>query len=446
MPRRCLVPLIVALVGASPLAAQDRRAAQIDAVFADLNRGDAPGCAVGVVHEGVLRFANGYGMANLERREPITPSTVFYLASVSKQFVAASAALLAVQGRLSLDDDVRRYVPELPDYGARITIRHLLHHTSGLRDYLELMGMAGMSLDEAWTPDTILALVARQAGLNFPPGARYLYSNTGYFLIPIIVQRVTGHPLRAWTATHLFGPLGMEHSHFHDDWRHAVARRALAYRPADGGGYEVDFLPRFDQVGSGGLLSTVEDLARWDGHFDSGTVGGPALRQLQLTRGVLADGDTLDYALGLELGEYQGLRTVEHGGSMMGFRTYSLRFPDERLTVICLCNRADANPSARARQVADVYLQDRFATALAAYAGTYRSEELGVTWHAEVAGASLTVRRPGEEATPLRSAGRDRFRHPRGQEIRFLREGGPVVGFELNGGRAQGIRFHRVGG
>lgn len=438
-----LLALSLAATGRS--AAQAGYAARIDSVFAEFDRADSPGCAVGVVRDGRLVYAKGYGMANLERAEPLTPSTVFYLASVSKQFTAASVGVLAVAGRLSLDDDVRRYVPELPDYGHRITIRHLVHHTSGLRDYLELMDMAGMSLEEPQTPTAILALVARQRATNFTPGERYLYSNTGYFLIPIIVERVTGQAFREWADASIFRPLGMRETHFHDDWQHEVPHRALAYRRAEDGGFELDFLPHFDQVGSGGVLSTVEDLARWDRNFSDPAVGGPAFLALQHTRGLQRDGDTLSYALGLDLDEYKGAQTVEHGGSMMGFRTYWLRFPGERLTVICLCNLANSNPGALSHQVADIYLADRFHRALSAYGGSYHSPELDATWTVHAAGGELTALGPRGETVPLRPSTRDRFRLPRGAEVRFLRDGaGMITGFQLDSSRAQGIRFERT--
>lgn len=435
----------LAVAAAAPLSAQADLGTRVDAVFAEFDRPDSPGCAVGVVRDGELVYARGYGMANLARREPITPGTVFYLASVSKQFTAASAALLALEGQLALDNDVRRHVPELPDYGRAITVRHLIHHTSGLRDYLELMGMAVMSLDEPRAPADILALVARQEDLNFPPGERYLYSNTGYFLIPRIVARVTGRGFRAWTDTHLFGPLGMARSHFHDDWRHDVPQRALAYAGADTGGFRLDYLPHFDQVGSGGVLSTVEDLARWVANYERPRLGGTRFIELMHTRGVLADGDTLDYAFGLRLGDYKGLRIVEHGGSMMGFRTHLLRFPDERLAVICLCNLADAEPGTRARRVADLHLAGRLAAALAPYAGRYTSRELGVSWTVRVRDADLLVERAGEDPVTLEPLEGGRFRVRRGVELRFERTDGAVTGFILDGRRARGIRFTRVG-
>lgn len=445
---RCFTLWAIAAHAAVPaLPAQTAVSERVDAVFAEFTREGSPGCVVGALRDGGVLYAKGYGLANLELGERLTPSSVFYLASVSKQFTAASVALLALRGDLSLDDDVRHHVPELPAYDRPITIRHLVHHTSGLRDYLELMGLAGLSLEAAHTPDTILRLVARQQRANFPAGEQYLYSNTGYFLIPIIVERVTGQSFRTWTDANLLRPLGMQNSHFHDDWTHAVPNRALAYRRSDDGGFELDFLTHFDQVGSGGLLSTVADLARWDRNFFHPEVGGRAFVELQQARGVLTSGDTLSYAFGLDLEEYKKVRTVEHGGSMMGFRTYFLRFPDERFTVVCLCNLADANPSALAHRVADIYLADRFQQELAEYAGRYDSPELGVTWTVRVHEGALVARGPRDEDLALRPSTRDRFRSPRGADLRFVRDdAGRLTGFELSTGRSRGIRFDRADG
>jgi CubicO group peptidase (beta-lactamase class C family) len=440
-----LVVAAVLVAVAVPLEAQTREREAVDSIFRAWDRPGSPGCALAVVEGGAVAYAQGYGYANLERGTPITPNGVFYIASVSKQLTAASIVLLALEGKISLDDDVRTYVPELPDYGQTITIRHLLNHTSGLRDYLTLMEAAGMSLEEEQSPENILALVARQEQLNFPPGTEYLYSNTGYFLIPIIIQRVTGITIHEYAAARLFSPLGMSRTRFHDDYRTPVDNRVWSYRPADDEGFELAFLEKFDQVGSGGVLTTVGDLALWDENLHTGTVGGEQLLHLMQTRGVLATGDTLDYALGLVIGTYKGLRTVSHGGSMMGFRTHLLRFPNQRLSVICLCNLANIDPGALARQVADVYLTDPLNQSLTPYGGRYVSAELGVSWTIRVDGSDLILERPGEDApAELESQGTDAFSPRRGVVLEFERDAEDhVTGFRLNTGRANGIEFVR---
>jgi len=431
---------------AMPLRAQEPSPTAIDSIFAEWDSPVSPGCAVGVSRAGDLVFSDAWGSANLESGEPLTPGRVFYLASVSKQFTATAVALLALDGTLSLDDDVRTWIPELPDYGAPVTLRHLLTHTSGLRDYLTLMSLAGLSLEEAHTPDEILALIARQRALNFPPGERYLYSNTGYFLIPVVVERVTGRTIREFMEDRIFGPLGMAHTLFFDDHRETIPNRALSYGTGVDGIVERTFLDRFDQVGSGGVLSTVEDLARWDANFYTGAVGGEPLLDLLHTRGVLISGDTIDYALGLTLGEYHGLPTVEHGGSMMGFRTNLLRFPDQRLAVITLCNLGDIDPALLARRVADLYLARELRAYRQQFIGRYASDELPRVADVVLDGRALRVvpRDAPAEALDLRYAGPDQFETRGGTTVSFARDpDGRVTGFVLDAGRAMGIAFRR---
>lgn len=435
-----LLSLLIPFAGAT---AQAALTAKVDAVFAEFDKSGSPGCVLGVIHDGQLVYTKGYGMADLQRGAPLRPDGVFYMASVSKQFTAASIALLAQQGRISLDDDVRKYVPELPDYGKLITIRHLIHHTSGLRDYLTLMSMADMPYGGEYEPDDILELIARQEELNFDPGDEYLYSNTGYFLIPVIIERVTGRSIREYAEEYLIGPLGMQHTHFHDDYTHSVANRVYSYGENDEGGFELEFLDKFDQVGSGGLLTTVGDLLYWDRNFYDAGVGGKEFIDLLHTRGVLNKGDTLDYAFGLTLSEYKGLRTVSHGGSMMGFRTHLLRFPEQRFTVACLCNLGSIDPGVLSQRVADVYLRNAFQERLAEYAGDYFSRELDATWSLVIAEGNLVITR-GDPAknVAFESRGRDTYRIPDGPEVTFIRDGhGRVTGLTAGGGRARGIRF-----
>jgi CubicO group peptidase (beta-lactamase class C family) len=356
---------VAAIAGAGPLAGQaglpgdvTRR---IDTVFAPFERPGSPGCALGVYRDGRMIYARGYGSAHLELDVPITPATVFDLGSTSKQFTAMSILLLAEDGKLSLDDDVRRFLPELPSYGRPITVRHLLHHTSGLRDYLTLMALAGESFDNVSTDEDALDLIVRQRALDFTPGSEWEYSNTGFFLLSLIVKRASGQSLREFAAARIFGPLGMTHSQFRDDHRSLVPHRAAAYDPPDStGAYHID-VSNFEQTGDGAVHSTVEDLLLWDRNFYSGQVGGPQVLAEMVRPGTLNDGTVLDYASGLMVGSYRGLRTVSHGGSWGGYRAELLRFPAQRVSVACLCNVARSNPTGLARRVADVVLADRLA-------------------------------------------------------------------------------------
>ncbi|MGH7443605.1 MAG: serine hydrolase domain-containing protein, partial [Longimicrobiales bacterium] len=288
----------------------------------------------------------------------IDAGTVFDIGSTSKQFTAAALVLLANDGRLSLDDDVREYIPELPDYGSTLTIRHLLNHTSGLRDYIGLMTMAGTDIDDVTGDDEALAAIARQRALNFAPGAEWLYSNSGYFLASLIVKRVSGKSLPEFARVRIFEPLGMRSTLFRDDYRLVIHGRASAYAPSQDGTYAID-MSSWQQTGDGAVFTTVEDLLLWDRNFYEPRVGGQPLLSALQTRGTLTNGDTLSYALGLFIDEYRGARTVSHGGSWGGYRAELLRFPDEHFSVAVLCNLATTNPSALAERVADIYLAGR---------------------------------------------------------------------------------------
>ncbi len=334
-------------------------APDIDKIFATFQKPESPGCAVAVMRDGAVIFKKGYGMADLEHDIPVTPSSVFHVASVSKQFTAASIVLLAQQGKLSLDDPARKYVTELPDFGTPITIRQLIHHTSGLRDQWDLLGMAGWrySLDLI-TDDDVMELVARQKELNFRPGDRHLYCNTGYTLLAQIVKRVSGKSLREFTSENIFGPLGMKSTAFRDDHAIVVKQQALGYSPRDGK-FRLH-VTNFDTVGATSLLTTVEDMALWEANFLNPKVGGPEfVRQMQ-ERGKLNDGTVLDYAFGLAHGRHRGLPTIGHGGSDAGYRAGFVRYPEQRLAVISMCNAGPVNPGSFNERAAELYLAGSF--------------------------------------------------------------------------------------
>jgi CubicO group peptidase (beta-lactamase class C family) len=328
----------------------------VDEVFADFTKAGSPGCAVAIYRNGRIIYTKGYGLANIEEDVALTPESVFDIGSTSKQFTATSILLLEKQGKLSVNDDVRKYIPELPDYGSKIAILHLLNHTSGLRDYLMLMDLAGINTDSVTTDEDALQIIARQKALNFAPGSEWLYSNTGYFLLSIIVKRVSGKTLREFAAENIFSPLGMTHTQYRDDHTALIPERAMAYDAKERkDGYALD-LSYFEQTGDGAVHTSVEDLLKWDENFYSGQVGGKDfLAELQ-EPGKLNSGKVLDYAKGLHIADYRGLHTVSHGGSWGGYRAELLRFPEQHFSVACLCNRGDANPSRRAVQVADIYL------------------------------------------------------------------------------------------
>ncbi len=337
----------------------------VDALFREWDRPDSPGCALGIVRDGALVYACGYGMANLEYAVPITPASIFHVASVSKQFTAICILALADEGKLALDDDIRRYLPEIPDYDQTITIRHLALHTSGLRDQWELLRLAGWREDDLITNGDVLAIAARQRALNFVPGTEWLYSNTGYTLMALIVERVSGQSLRAYADATFFQPLGMTHTHFHDDHTEIVPDRAFAYLPREEGGLRIS-IPVFDTVGATSLFITVEDLARWAVNIEERRVGGPLLAQM-IVPGTLNDGTRLTYGLGLMIADsgYRGLPTIGHSGADAGYRSQFTCFPEQRCAVIVLCNLGSMSPGILARQVADIVLAEHFTVPLA---------------------------------------------------------------------------------
>jgi CubicO group peptidase (beta-lactamase class C family) len=331
------------------------RPARVDAVFKDYDSAASPGCAVGVFQDGAVVYKQAYGMANLDHDVRLSTASVFHVASVSKQFTAAAILLLAQDGKLTLDDDIRRYLPELPDFGRKITIRHLANHTSGIRDQWDLLGVAGWRYSrDLITDDDVLELLGRQKDLNFTPGERHLYSNSGYTLLAVIVSRVSGKSFREFTNERIFAPLGMASTHFRDRFTEIVKNQAYGYAP-EGRTFRLS-VTNFDTAGATSLLTTVEDMARWNANLDTGQIDGDAVRTGLLERGVLNDGQRITYALGMSHGTYRGLATVGHGGSDAGYRADFVRFPSQRLGVATLCNAATANPGLLGRRVAEIFL------------------------------------------------------------------------------------------
>jgi CubicO group peptidase (beta-lactamase class C family) len=341
---------------------------RVDHIFVRFDS-TTPGCGVGLAKDGRTLYTHGYGMANLEYRVPNTDSTVFESGSVAKQFTASAIVLLAQDGKLSLDDDIRKYLPEVPSFGGqRITIRNLLTHTSGLRDQWGLLGIEGRGPGmQVHSPMTTLDLVAHQKMLNFPPGSEYLYSNTGYALAGLIVQRVSGKTLSEFTRERLFRPLGMMHTQWRDDFTRVVPNRATAYSGAAATGFHTD-MPFTNMIGNGGLLSTMADLMRWNENLDHPTVGGQSYVDAMQARMRLTSGRTISYALGLIVNDYRGVREVSHSGSTAGYQTYLARFPDQHVSVAVWCNYTGANPGALAHQVADLVLTRSGTTAAQASA------------------------------------------------------------------------------
>jgi CubicO group peptidase (beta-lactamase class C family) len=331
----------------------------IDKIFEKWDRSNSPGCAVGVSHRGAIVYTHGYGMANLEYHVRIRPDTIFESGSVAKQFTAAAIVLLALDGKLSLDDPVRKYVPELPDFGTPILIRHFLSHTSGLRSQWPMLELAGRPTGRAvHTIDEILELVSGYKELNFKPGDEYLYNNTGFTLLSVVVQRVSGKSFDEFCQERLFKPLGMKHTHWRTDFTEIVEGRATAYRLLPNGEFRTN-ASFTNVVGNGGLLSTVGDWLIWNQNLDNPRVGGAAMVEQLETRARLNDRFVIEYGKGLNVLDYRGVREVSHGGSTAGYQTFLARWPNERLSVAVLCNTTGTAPSDYAHQIADLFLADK---------------------------------------------------------------------------------------
>ncbi len=328
----------------------------VDEVFAAWSNNDGPGAAVSVVRDGVIIYKKGYGSANLEYDIPVTPSTVFHIASVSKQFTVFSILLLEKEGKLSLDDDIRKYIPEVPDFGKTITLRHLASHTSGLRDQWDLLVMAGWRMDDVITKEHILKLVSKQKELNFNPGEEFSYCNTGFTLLAEVVSRVSAKTFAEFTEANIFKPLKMSHTLFYDDHEKIVKNRAYSYY-SDSTGYKKSVL-NYANVGATSLFTTVEDLSLWAINFSKMEIGDTTIFNKMKTPAVLNNGKTFGGALGQFVGKYKGLNEIQHGGGDAGYRTYLTRFPDNNFSVVVFSNAAEFNSAKMAHRIVDIYLNE----------------------------------------------------------------------------------------
>lgn len=435
----------------------------VNHVFARWDSTTSPGCAVGIDRAGSPRYTRAFGVADLEYGIPNKPETIFEAGSISKQFTAAATVLLALDGKLNLEDDVRKYVPELPKYERPITIRHLLNHTSGLRDWGEIAGLSGWPRgSRVHTHDDVLDILHRQRALNYPPGDRYSYTNSGYNLLAIIVSRVSGQPFATFSRERIFKPLGLTSTQWRDDFTRIVKGRAQAYsRSREDGQWHLE-MPFENVHGNGGLLTTVGDLLTWTAMLEKPTPPWKALVDSMHVRGRLTNGDTIEYALGLFISDYRGVHRVEHSGSTAGYRADLLRFPGKGLAIAVLCNAASAMPTQYANQLVDSLLPGLGPVAarperpradsatwrpnasdLAAYAGTYYSPDTETSFEVSVTNGALTLfRRPAMHAE-LRPTSKDSFTGF-SNRVWFTRDAsGRVTALHVGGGRAYDVVFER---
>ena len=459
----CAVVVLLALVGVRGQMRDgtDNRTigSRVDEIFAEFSKTGSPGCTVGLYQGPLIVYSHAYGMANLDHDVKLTPASVFHVASVSKQFTAAAILLLAAEGKLSIDDDVRKYIPELPDFGERITIRHLANHTSGIRDQWSLLGLAGWRYSrDLISDDDVLDLLSRQKDLNFKPGERHVYSNSGYTLMAVIVSRVSGKSFRQFTTERIFKPLGMDDTHFRDNFNEIIKGQAYGYARDDG---ELRLsVTNFDTAGATSLMTTAEDLVRWHANFDDPKVGGQPLISGLLERGVLNDGRRIDYAFGISHGTYRGQPTVSHGGADAGYRSAFLRFPEQRVGVAVLCNLASANPVVLAQRVADVFLGNKLTAStsevadtspevalgpelLRSYAGLYWNENESSARRFEFDDGKLFAV-VGRERQPLKSLGEGRFVQTTGPGTRLTFDAGGAGAVTIGGPGGPGDRFVRA--
>ncbi len=336
----------------------DQLARRVDFIFLEYDKTNTPGCALAILKDGKIIYERGYGMSNMEYNIAINPTSVFHIASISKQFTAAALVRLSLEGKLSLDDDVRKYIPEMPDFGHTITLNNLIHHTSGLRDQWDLQRLAGWRADDVITEKDIMDMLSRQRALNFLPGEEYVYCNTGFTLAGVVVKKVTGVSLRQYADSVFFKPLGMNSTHFHSDHAEITPNRTSAYAKDEQGRWKIS-IPVFDNYGATSLFTTVEDLAKWDENFYAKKIGGDDFVDAMRKTATLNDKTPQTYASGLVLSNYRGYRTEGHAGADAGYRSHLLRFPEEHFSVIIFANFANANPSMLSFKVADLFLKDK---------------------------------------------------------------------------------------
>ena len=433
--RRALLPLLAAplALGAQGAPLPDYAAAA-DRVFAPWNSTHSPGCVVGIAQGGAVRLQRAYGMADLASGRPLTPATILESGSVAKQFTATAVLLLAQDGVLTLEDEVQRFIPELPRYGRPLTIRHLLTHTSGLREWSNLVAWQG------WPRGTrvhehpfVLELITRQQRLNYPVGDFYSYTNSGYLLLRTVVERASGLPFTLFTARRIFEPLGMRDTRWRDDHTRLVPGLAQAYRRVPGG-WAID-MPGDNIIGAGGLLTTAADWLRWNDALTRRALGGVSDslgRRMRLT-----DGREIGYALGLMVGEHRGLRELAHSGSTAGYSTNLARYPGaDDLSIAVLCNSAGAPAVQYTRALVDALVPGlprseppapaSVAPArLLALRGLYRDTRTNTLAHLDTVGGELR-RLPGGVLRPLADGA-------------FLL-GGARVTFDTAAGRATAMR------
>lgn len=453
------------LINGAEAAAKDPEGRAEQIIAASLGQGVTPGASIAVQKDGKIIYSKGFGYADLEYDIKNSPTTIFHIASVSKQFTAFAIAMLADQGKLKLTDDIRKYLPELQDYGSVITINHLIHHTSGLRDQWNLLMMAGWRLDDVITQRQIMRLISRQKDLNFKPGEEMLYCNTGFTLMAEIVNRVTGESFAEWTKKNIFDPLEMKNTLFYDDHEKIVKNRAYSYYAVPGG-FKKSVL-NYANAGATSLFTTVEDLSLWAINFETMKVGNQKVMDMMNQRFILNNGDTIDYAFGQVIEKYKGLNSFSHGGGDAGYRTYLLRFPDQHFSVSVFSNLASFDPGGISYELADMYLAndliaekekteappaepakeipfDPASVKLTEFTGTFYSPELETSYTLVVVNDTLTAHHQRHDDLKLIPSKADGFTTNFLGNLEFTRNNKhQIIGLKASNGRVRNLVFNK---
>lgn len=433
---------------------------RIDELFAQYHNG-MPGVAVAIERDGRLIYNKAFGLADLEHIVPNTTETIFEAGSVSKQFTAAAILLLIQEGKLSVNDDVRKYVPELPVYDAPITIRHLLSHTSGLKDWGSLYSLTGWPrTSRVYTQELSFDIVFRQKSLNFTPGSQYSYSNSNYVMLVLITERISGMPFAEFTTKYLFEPLGLKDTRWRSDQREIVRRRAVAYS-----GSQLRFLqnmPNENVHGPGGLLTTTADLLRWNRLLEKPELFSDATAKLRVEEGMLTSGRSSGYAAGLMIGEWNGFREVSHSGSTGGYRAWLAWYPEKKISVAILSNYASFDPVGAGHNISAIFMgrpepEERVTVTvprnepfvpkapMSDYTGSYYSEDVDVIYKLEVRNGELWVYRKAGDSFRLNSTGEERFTTGSNGSFVFSRDKrGRVTGFTVSVSRASNVPFTKM--
>lgn len=446
---------------------------KIDSIFAGYDS-LKPGVAIAIVKDGKIDYKKGYGLANLDHDIPITSQTKFHIASVSKQFTAFAIYLLNSKGKLSLEDDIRKYIPELPPYSKVIKIKHLLAHTSGLRDQWALLTLAGWQMEDIITTEQILKLLSTQKELNFETGSQFGYCNSGYTLMAEIVKRISGESFSEFTRKNIFIPLGMNNTLFNEDLHQVIKNRATSYELVKGS-YQEKRL-NYSTAGATSLTTTVEDLAKWVSNFENPVVGNKELIKnftevSQYDNGnpviwAARPGDTTFHAKGQLHWKHKGLAVISHGGHDAGFRAVLMRFPENNLAIITLSNNEHYQMLGKVLPVAELYLKDQFketeAPVSAAantkpkkaepfnniitnYTGIYKNEALAAEYTIRVKDDKLIMTHPRLSDIVLTETGADKFSgvNSFSFEMSFVRESGKITGFTISNFGVKNLLFSK---